>query len=105
LLDAVATALQQDHARLAEEARSQHGRKLFEALSGREREVLVLVVQGLLNKQIAHRLNLSEVTVKAHRRHLMTKLGAGSLADLVRMTLGLNASSTALNNSELGDDE
>lgn len=91
LLDAVATALQQDRARLEQEANSRRSKERFASLSEREAEVLALVVEGLLNKQIAYQLKLSEVTVKAHRRHLMAKLGARSVADLVRLTLELNA--------------
>ena len=60
-------------------------RARYASLSSREREVLDLVASGLMNKQVADRLNLSEVTVKVHRAQLMQKLQARSLADLVRM--------------------
>jgi FixJ family two-component response regulator len=60
-------------------------RKRHATLTPRERQVLALVVQGLLNKQIAGELGTTDLTVKAHRGHVMRKMGAGSLADLVRM--------------------
>jgi FixJ family two-component response regulator len=60
-------------------------RTLFDSLTPREQEVLALVTGGLLNKQIAAEIGLAEITVKIHRGHLMKKMGARSLADLVRM--------------------
>jgi FixJ family two-component response regulator len=60
-------------------------RSLFDSLTPREQEVLALVAGGLLNKQIAAEIGLAEITVKIHRGHLMKKMGAKSLADLVRM--------------------
>ena len=60
-------------------------RSRYETLTSREREVMALVTAGLMNKQIAAQLNISEVTVKVHRRNAMEKMGARSLADLVRM--------------------
>jgi FixJ family two-component response regulator len=64
---------------------------LFETLSTREREILALVSSGLMNKQIAAELGLAEITVKIHRGHVMKKMGAKSLADLLRKaeTLGI----------------
>ena len=64
-----------------------------ERLSPREREVLALVVTGLKNKQIAFQLNVAEITVKAHRGHVMQKMGAQSVADLVKMTEALGIKS------------
>jgi FixJ family two-component response regulator len=69
-------------------------RSLFEALTPREREVLTLVISGLMNKQIAHRLQVSEITVKIHRGHMMKKMEARSLADLVRMAEALGIKRT-----------
>lgn len=94
MLDAVANALAQDTERLAA---AQHGTALrcaYQALTQREREVLCYVIAGLMNKQIAAQLNLSEVTVKVHRGQVMKKLAARSLADLVRKaeSLGIEPS-------------
>ena len=71
-------------------------RGLFETLSGREREVLALVAAGLMNKQIAARLGVSEVTVKIHRGNLTRKMQAQSLADLVRMAEALGVRETSV---------
>jgi FixJ family two-component response regulator len=92
LLDAIRHAIERDR-RLREEERlfaSVRGR--FESLTEREREIMVLVARGLLNKQIAAELGLSEVTVKVHRGNVMRKMQAASLADLVRMSDRLNNS-------------
>jgi FixJ family two-component response regulator len=66
-------------------------RARMDSLSDREREVMAMVTAGFLNKQIAGELNLSEITVKLHRRHVMEKMHADSLADLVKMCERLNA--------------
>jgi RNA polymerase sigma factor (sigma-70 family) len=93
LLDAIQVALDCDRARRqADRARRQAEeeiaslRERFESLTPREREVLPLVVSGLLNKQIAAEIGTSESTVKVHRSQLMRKMGASSLAELVRMS-------------------
>ena len=85
MLDAVAAALERDRKRRKEEHRIADLRTRFEGLTEREREVMVLVTAGLMNKQIAGELGLSEITVKIHRGHVMRKMAARSLADLVRM--------------------
>jgi FixJ family two-component response regulator len=85
MLDAVIRALEQDRKRRDGETAVSQLRHLFETLTPREREVLALVISGLMNKQIAHRLEVSEITVKIHRGHVMKKMEASSLADLVRM--------------------
>jgi FixJ family two-component response regulator len=91
LLDAVRAALSQDRERRKSEERMQDLRTRFEALSQREQEVMGLVAAGLMNKQVAAEIGIVEVTVKVHRHNIMKKLGAKSLADLVRMSdaLGL----------------
>ena len=85
MLDAVAAALERDRSRRKEEQRLTDLRARFNGLTEREREVLGLVTAGLMNKQIAAELGLSEITVKIHRGHVMRKMAARSLADLVRM--------------------
>jgi RNA polymerase sigma factor (sigma-70 family) len=89
MLDAVASALARDSERLRLEQSGAALRDAFAALTQREREVLRFVISGLMNKQIAAQLNLSEVTVKVHHGQVMKKLGARSVADLVRMAESL----------------
>jgi FixJ family two-component response regulator len=85
MLDAVAVAIERDRTRRKEEKIVAGLRAVFETLTPRERDVLALVASGLMNKQIAAEIGLAEITVKIHRGHLMRKMGARSLADLVRM--------------------
>jgi FixJ family two-component response regulator len=89
LLDAVQMALDRDRARRQHDSDMQELRANYESLSHREREVLRLVVAGLMNKQAAAEIGISEVTLKVHRHNIMKKLRARSLADLVRMADGL----------------
>ncbi len=91
MLDAVGIAIQQDQRRREHEMMVSEVRAHFESLTPREREIMALVAAGLMSKQIAAQINLSEITVKVHRSHIMRKIGARSVADLVRMaeTLGL----------------
>src|SRR5436853_4129823 len=85
MLDAVAAALERDRNRRKDERQMSDLRARLEGLTEREREVMGLVTAGLMNKQIAGELGLSEITVKIHRGHVMRKMAARSLADLVRM--------------------
>jgi FixJ family two-component response regulator len=85
LLNAVQSALDRDRAARQDLAHMANLRARYETLTPREREVMLLVVTGMLNKQIAAELGASEVTVKLHRGRVMHKLGAQSVADLVRM--------------------
>jgi FixJ family two-component response regulator len=90
LLDAIQVAFERDRSR-RQEMRSLSGlQQRFAALTPREREVMDLVVSGLMNKQIAAKLQVSEITVKVHRAHVMRKMQAKSLADLVRIAERLN---------------
>ncbi|MDF2383333.1 response regulator transcription factor [Nostoc ellipsosporum NOK] len=84
LLDAVNRGIEIDRTRRATAAETRHVRQLWEALSPGEREVARLVVRGLLNKQVAAELGLSEITVKVRRGHMMRKMEARTLPDLVR---------------------
>ncbi len=85
VLDAVYAALNLHRIQLAAEEKLQTLRTRYQTLSGREREIMPLVTSGLLNKQIAAEIGLSEITVKVHRHNLIRKLQAKSLPDLVRM--------------------
>jgi FixJ family two-component response regulator len=89
MLDAVGRAITQDAARLAADAAVAKLRSLYNLLSPREKEVLVFMLSGLLNKQIAAEMHLSEITVKVHRGQVMRKLNARSMPDLVRKSQSL----------------
>jgi len=85
ILDAVNRGLQLDRRRRQDLARAEEVRERYRSLTPRERDVLALVIDGRLNKEIAAHLDLSIVTVKVHRGHVMRKMGAGSVAELVRL--------------------
>ena len=94
MLDAVAQALARDNERLAAEAALADLRASYQSLSPREKEVMGFVLSGLLNRQIASEMNLSEITVKVHRGQVMRKMSARSMPDLVRKaeSLGIEPS-------------
>jgi len=85
LLTAIRQALERSRLALVEEAEMQKLRNRYASLTPREREVMALVVSGLLNKQVGGELGISEITVKAHRGQVMQKMNANSVADLVKM--------------------
>jgi FixJ family two-component response regulator len=85
MLDAVAAAIERDRKRRADEKVIADLRTRLGSLTPREQEILALVASGLMNKQIAAEVSLAEITVKIHRGNIMKKMGARSLADLVRM--------------------
>jgi FixJ family two-component response regulator len=89
LLSAIKNALVRSQATLGHEAEVQALRDRYASLSGREREVMALVTAGLMNKQVGGKLDISEITVKAHRGRVMRKMEARSLADLVKMAASL----------------
>jgi len=92
LLDAVRVALDRDRRRREVHMQTQSLRSRYGALSDREQQVMSLVCAGLMNKQIAAQIGVSEITVKVHRHNVMKKLDARSLADLVRMAEALRIS-------------
>jgi len=93
MLDAVAAAIERDTQRRSRDAAMDGLRARYDTLTPREREVMAHVVSGLMNKQVAGLIGLSEITVKIHRGHVMRKMGVRSLADLVRHAeaLGISA--------------
>jgi FixJ family two-component response regulator len=89
LLDAIHQAIERSRVAIQQESEMQALRTCYQALTPREREVMALVVSGLLNKQAGGELGISEITVKAHRGQVMRKMKADSLADLVTMAARL----------------
>ena len=96
LLTAIRAALERSRVALGREAEMRVLRDRYASLSHRERQVMALVVSGLLNKQIGGELGISEITVKAHRGKVMQKMKADSLADLVRMAAKLRPAPAAM---------
>jgi len=94
LLDAIQEAIARDRAASSERAQMSELRGRYDTLTAREKEVLTLVVSGLLNKQVGAELGTSELTIKTHRGRVMQKMGADSLADLVRMAERLKPSAS-----------
>jgi len=94
LLSAIRQAIECSHAALRREAEMRSIRDSYTSLSPRERQVMALVVRGLLNKQVGAELGISEITVKAHRGNMMRKMKADSIPDLVNMAARLNLAST-----------
>jgi len=93
LLDAIQQALQRDCSVRQQQAEVHELQERYRVLTAREREVMTLVVSGMLNKQIASKIGASEATVKIHRGHVMQKMQAGSIVELVRMADKLRLSS------------
>ncbi|MGY3616803.1 response regulator transcription factor [Bradyrhizobium sp. USDA 10063] len=104
LLAAVEEAVSRDRRRRADARRDESVRLRYESLTPREREVMGLVTAGLMNKQVAWRLSLSEITVKIHRGNMMRKMQAKSLAELVRMADVLGVRQAPTNQQPARDD-
>jgi len=92
LLDAIRAAIERDRSTLQKQSETRELRERYEQLTRREREVMTLVAKGLLNKQVAGELSTTEATIKFHRAHIMKKMRANSLADLIRMVEKLGSS-------------
>jgi FixJ family two-component response regulator len=90
MLDAVMTAIERDRQRRTADGKVEQIGQRFETLSAREQQVMLLVTAGKMNKQVAGDLGISEITVKIHRGAAMRKMGAPTLADLVRMAEVIN---------------
>lgn len=95
LLGAIHAALEKDRSALQRRSEIRELRERYNQLTPREREVMTLVADGLLNKQVAGKLSTTEATIKFHRAHIMKKMRADSLSDLIRMTQKLGISSPA----------
>jgi FixJ family two-component response regulator len=97
MLDAVLMAIERDRKRREISKMVEDLQTLYETLTPREREIMALVTSGLMNKQVAAELGLADITVKIHRGHVMKKMGAKSLADLITMadTLGIRRAKTS----------
>jgi FixJ family two-component response regulator len=102
LLTAIRQALERSRLALAQEAEIQQLRERYASLTARERDVMTLVVSGLLNKQVAGELGITESTVKAHRGQVMQKMKANSLADLVKMTARLHQNAATNQSMNVG---
>ena len=102
LLDAIRNAIERSRLALAQATEAQALRERHASLSRREREVMALVVSGLLNKQVGGELGISEITVKAHRGRVMRKMNARSIADLVTMAARLDVTPAPKRSVDLG---
>jgi FixJ family two-component response regulator len=91
-LDAIRAAIERDRLALQKQSETRELRERYQQLTPREREVMTLIAEGLLNKQVAAQLSTTEATVKFHRAHIMQKMCANSLADLIRMVEKLGSS-------------